>query len=131
MKTYKAALAPGRMQVLHPNYIERAKAHIKKLENNSYGRRPQNEVTCPYCGAYDQLVATIRVGAKEHFPNVKLTTSGYELPEAGEREKEILIINCQADGCGQAINPLAYISPGWFYGDHECIDVFADKPIED
>lgn len=133
MRTYKAELAPWRMVPLHPNYVKAAIAHVERLMRPG-PRVHANETTCPYCGKKGNLVGTIRVGAKEQRKNVPMTPEGYEIPDAGTRETEILIIHCMNDHVhpqtGEvgpaAIDPLAYLSPAVFYADKENKSLFPD-----
>lgn len=133
MRTYKAELAPWRMVPLHPNYVQAAYAHADRLMRPG-PRRHAHETTCPYCGEKDNLVGIIRVGAKEQRENIPMTSEGYDVPDARDREMEILIIHCMNEHVhpqtGErgpaAIDPLAYLSPAVFYADKENKSLFPD-----
>ena len=127
MKTRRAEMAPFRMHPLHPNYVEKALKNVALMNSSGYSGKHLYETTCPYCGQADKLVAVVKVGAKDSISNVALTPYGYSLPGiADDREKEIVVIQCQAEGCGAAIEPQAYLSPGWFYGDKEGVQILPD-----
>ena len=123
MRTYRAELAPYRLEPLHPNFIEAC--HRDAERRAAPGpRRHAYEDTCPYCGERGHLLGVVQIGAKDRETDVPMTNDGYEqfLPDVGERETEIQIINCKA--CEAAVDPMAYLSPAVFYADKEDEDLF-------
>lgn len=135
MRTYRAELAPWRMAPLHENFVKAAEAHAERMMKPG-PRRHAYETTCPYCGYQgdDHLVGTVRVGAKDQESNIPMTRNGYEVPDAGSRDTEILVIYCTrshrhpitGEECWAAIDPLAYLSPAVFYGEKENVSLFPD-----
>lgn len=119
MQTYSAALAPWRMIPLHSLYVERARHHASLIIRNGGAIRDYKECMCPYCGRGDQLVGTIKIGAKEHVYDIAVTPTGFVVPKARGRTAELLVIYCQHPDCKAVIDPLAYYSPATFYLDKE------------
>lgn len=126
MKTYRAELAPFRLKPLHPDFVERARAHARLVVRGGGVRRPAWETTCPYCGAQDQMRGIVRLGAKEQVPDVEMTREGYYIEDARDREMDLLVIHCQNTECQAVIDPLAYIAPATFLQDRTDENVFGD-----
>lgn len=126
MRTYRAELAPWRMEPLVDEYVELAKKNIQKIKEpgpKSYAY----EVMCPYCGNDEEKTGTVRIGAKDQQEGVSMTRKGYDVPEAGDRDTEILVIHCKE--CGASIDPLAYLSPAVFWADKEGVEIWEeDEP---
>lgn len=123
MRTYRAELAPYRLEPLHSKYVD---ACYRDAERRR-GLGPRDhayETTCPYCGVEDRLVGVVQIGAKERVTDVPMTREGYErhLEDVGDRDTEVQIIHCQ--DCEAAVDPLAYFSPAVFYADKEDEELF-------
>lgn len=117
MQTYSAAFAPWRLRALHARYVARALEHLAVVERNGGGVPKFRACLCPYCGRDDRLVATVRLGTKDHVNNVPVTAEGYQMPLARGRDPEPVVLYCQHADCGAVIEPLAYLSPMTFYQD--------------
>lgn len=113
-RTYRAELAPFRLEPIHERYIERAD-RLEKLPAKVRQQTQRYETTCPYCGTADRLTAKVRVGAKKLVEDVPLTEDGYRIPNVRNRTTEILVIHCE--GCEAAVDPMAYQSPIVFVRD--------------
>lgn len=125
MRTYRAELAPWRMEKLHENFIEAARDHARLLRQPG-PKRYAYETTCPYCGRKGKLVGTIRIGAKEQVEGIPMTSDGFEVPDARDRDTEILVVHCDYEDCDAAIDPMAYLSPAVFWANKEDVDIWGE-----